>query len=158
LGNIANAMDLQPKSAAAVTAWQLAAVAALQPSMTKLLPESLVQLLTGCKRIAAGVRDLQPQQQQQGHQQTPAQQLQALQQTKQTSTAGSSTGRGYELVQTVLSAAVGLLSGRLDDLDSTCLVYFMSGCAAVEAASQELGASILTRIEPELRCDVGLVW
>jgi hypothetical protein len=86
--------------------------------------------------------------------------------SKQTSTAGgsisssisssssSSSAVSNERLQAVLSSAVGSLSGRLDELDRVGLVFLMSGCAAVEAASQDLGASILMRIEPELRCVV----
>jgi hypothetical protein len=117
-----------PKMVAAVTAWQAAALAALQPSLPLLLPQSLLQLLLGCNRISLGL-GLQQQQQQQG---------------KDTTSSTSSS-------DAVLAAAVAAVSPQLHQLSGEECVKLLVGCSTVQAAGQDFGQALLERIEPDLR-------
>lgn len=141
-----------PKLQAAVTAWQHAAVAALQPGLEKLPAESLVQLLVGANRITLGTRNnssgggkgssQQQQQQQPGVQTEP-----------EASGSNSSSSSSEELLlQTVLTAAVMALSTQLQQLPPEQLVLLMVGCSSLESAEQSLGQAVLQCLEPNLRC------
>lgn len=125
-----------PKLTAAVTAWQAAAVAALQPSLPRLLPESLLQLLLGCQRIVLGTgqqsspSDSQGQQQQQG-------------------VSGNSE---QQLLQTaVLTSAMMALSQQLHQLTGEQLVSLLLSCVSLGTADKAFGEAVLVQLEPHLQ-------
>lgn len=131
-----------PKLTAAVTAWQAAAVAALQPSLPRLLPESLLQLLLGSQRIVLGtgqqssLSDSQGQQQQQGGKDTPA---------------GSGNSEQQLLQTAVLTSALMGLSQQLHQLTGEQLVALLLSCSSLDTADKAFGEAVLGQLEPHLQ-------
>lgn len=122
-----------------MTGWQAAAVAALQPQLQRLLPESLVQLLVGCSRIAIGTNQAIPdQQQQQGRNDTA-------------SSSSSSTEQQQLLQSTVLTAAVMGVSQQLGQVTAEQLVALVLACSRVETADKAFGEAVLAELQPKLR-------
>jgi hypothetical protein len=140
LGEVLTSSGFPPNLTAAVTAWQAAAVAALQPKLHQLLPESLVQLLVGCSRIALGTNQALPDQQQQ------------QQGRKDTTISSSSSSSEQQLLQsTVLTAAVMGVSQQLGQLTADQLVGLVLACSRVETADKEFGEAVLAELQPKLR-------
>jgi hypothetical protein len=135
LGDLLTSSDLPPNSTAAATAWQAAAVAALQPQLQRLLPESLVQLLIGCNRITLGTNEASPDQQQQ----------------RRKITTSSSSSEQQLLQSTVLTAAVMGVSQQLGQLTAEQLVMLLPACSTVETADKEFGEAVLVELQPKLR-------
>lgn len=123
-----------PKTQAIVTAWQAAAVAALQPQLEQLQPESLVQLLVGCDRIASGLL---------------ADDSSSSTERKDTS-SGDKQQQQQLVQQTVLTAAAMRVSKQLDQLPPLQLVLLLLGCSRLETADQQLAQEVLSRLQPDL--------
>lgn len=131
-----------PKLAAAVTAWQAAAVAALQSQLQQLLPASLIQLLMGCYRIGMGTGQASSINQQQQEQQ---------QGRKDTDSSSSSSSEQQLLQSAVLTAAVMALSQRLEELTGEQLVTLLLACSSVETTDKAFGEMLLAQLEPQLK-------
>lgn len=134
-----------PKTQAVVTAWQAAAVAALQPHLEQLQPESLVQLLAGCDRIASGLLADGSSSSTEGKDTASG-----AASSRSSSSVGGDKQQQLLLQQTVLTAAAMRVSQQLDQLPPLQLVLVLVGCRNLETADQQLAQEVLSRLQPDL--------
>jgi hypothetical protein len=128
---LADTPDFPPATlAAAVLRWRAAAVAALEPSIQMLVPDSYVQLLIGCNRIRMVCH--------------------AAAAPRAADAPASSMPVDEPGVAAVLAAAITAVSQVVDQLSPSQIVQLVMGCSKQTAASLELGQRLLARLQTAL--------
>jgi hypothetical protein len=123
---------MSPSIGAAALQWQSAAAAALQPSFTKLVPESCMQLLVGSNNIrcACAAADTQ------------------AARGRGSSGIGAQDDAGVAALLSVVAAGV---CQALDRLPPRQLVELLLGGAAQGNVDSQLAQQVLAALQPQLR-------